>query len=63
MSDQTSQTYRKAPTMRMRDGSALRRAHAWFMAAAAACGLIPATVTFAVPSVKNGPSRRLEHPT
>ena len=59
----TIQTYRQDPTMRIRNGSALRRAHAWTMSFAAACGLIPATVTFAVPSVKNGPSRRLEHPT
>lgn len=55
--------YGQAPTMRMRDGSAARRAHAWILAVTAACGLIAAAVTFAVPSGKNGPSRPLEHPT
>jgi hypothetical protein len=56
-----SPMYRQAQTMRSE--VALRRAHAWLVDFAAACGLIPTTVTFAVPSVKNGPSRRLEHPT
>lgn len=59
---QTTQMYRQARTITKRDGSALRRAHAWLTAVAASCGLMPAAVTFAIPSVKNGPSRPLEHP-
>jgi hypothetical protein len=60
---QLSQKYRQARIQDMRNGSALRRAHAWLMAFAASCGLIPTPFTFAVTSVKNGPSRPLEHPS
>ncbi len=58
-----SSMHRETEMMRMRTGSAITRAYAWLADFAASCGLIPATVTLAVPSVKNGPSRRLEHPT
>jgi hypothetical protein len=54
-------------TPKMRSEAAFRRAHAWLLDLAAACGLIPAPFAFAVPSVQapstNGSSRRLEHPT
>lgn len=43
-----------------------RRAHAWSavsMAAAASGAPMQHTATFALPAVKNGPSRPLEHPT
>jgi hypothetical protein len=58
-----TQYFEMQMTQKMRSEVAIRRAHAWLTALAASCGLIPATFAFAVPSVKNGPSRRLEHPT